>query len=394
MTVSLNISEQGHRQTRRPARRGNLEAKIARAGARIPLGLFVALAFGGLNVAALAQAGSDSSATASKPVSRSFNFSYVVKLDPPRNARRVHVRVPLPDTDQFQTISQLELRAPENINVRKDSKYGDRYAYFTVNPSRVKVPFDIRLTFHVVRFERRTDLTSSVSIPAPFPKGVEPFLQPDNLLPTDDVIGSLSHEQTEGLIDPLKRARKIYEYVLSTMSYGQDGGGRGNGDGVWACTEHDVKCTDFHSLFIAMARAAGIPARFEVGFSFPDQQKLGSILGYHSWAEFYVNGLGWIPLDAAEARQELKKGGYFFGAIDANRVMFSMGRDFPVVPVPQAGRLNYLVYPYVEVDGKPYSDYSIDVFFRETGISSSTPPKRPIFAEGHLQSRRLLHLPS
>jgi hypothetical protein len=394
MIVNLNTPEQGHRQPRGPARREKSNAKIARAGATIRLGVFIALAFGCLDVAALAQAGTATSATVSKPVSRSFNFSYVVKLDSPGNARRLHVRVPLPDTDQFQTISQLELKAPGKIHVRESSKYGDRYAYFTVSPSRVKVPVEIRLTFHVVRFERRTDLTSSVSVPAPLPKGVEPFLQPDSLVPIDGVIGSLSHEQTEGLIDPLEKARKIFEYVLSTMDCGQVGSGWEQGDAVWAFTEHHGNCSDFDSLFIAMARAAGIPARFETGFSFPDQQKLGSILGYHSWAEFFVNGLGWIPLDAAEARQELKRGGYFFGAIDANRVMFSMGRDVPVVPVPQAGRLNYLVYPYVEVDGKPYSDYSIDVFFRETGISSSTPPKRPIFAEGHFQSRRLLHFPS
>jgi hypothetical protein len=386
MTVNLNIPEQRRRQARGPARRGRLKAKIARAGSLICLGLFSALAFGNLHVAAaFAQAG-----RASKHVSRSFTFSYVVKLDPPGDARRVRVWVPLPNTDEFQTISQLELKAPRTVHVREDSKYGDRYAYFTVNPSRLKKPFEIRLTFHVVRYERRMDLTSSADMPGQIPKRVEPFLQPDSMAPIEGGIGSLSHEQTEGLSDPLQRARKIYEYVVSTMSYRHDGSGSGHGDAVWACTEHDRNCSDFDSLFIAMARAAGIPARSEIGFAFPGQQKLGSILGYHSWAEFYVNGLGWIPADAAEEHQDLS----CFGAIDANRVMFSVGRDIPVTPLPQAGPPDYLVYPYVEVDGKTYSDYPIDFFFRETGISSATPSKKPIFAESHQPSRRLLHLPS
>jgi hypothetical protein len=386
MTVTSNIPEQGHRRAYWPAGRGKLKAKIARTGSRIHLGLFIALAFGSLHVdVAFAQAG-----RASKHVSRSFNFSYVVKLDPPENARSMHVWVPLPNTDEFQTISQLELKAPRTVHVREDSKYGDRYAYFTVNPSRLKKPFEIRLTFHVVRYERRMDLTSFADMPGQLPKRVERFLRPDGMAHIEGRIGSLSHDQTEGLSDPLQKARKIYEYVVSTMSFGHDGSGSGLGDAVSACTEHLGDCADFDSLFIAMARASGIPARSEIGFSFPGQQKLGSILGYHSWAEFYVNGLGWIPLDAAEEQQDVS----CFGAIDANRVMFSIGREIPVTPLPQAGPPDYLVYPYVEVDGKTYSDYPIDVFFRETGISSATPSKKPIFAESHQPIRRLLHFPS
>jgi hypothetical protein len=386
MTVTSSIPEQGHRQAYWPAGRGKLQAKIAWAGSRIHLGLFIALAFGSLDVAAaFARAGG-----ASKPVSRSFNFSYVVKLDPPGDARSVHVWVPLPNTDEFQTISQLELKAPKTVHMREDSKYGDRYAYFTVNPSRLKKPFEIRLTFHVVRYERRMDLTSSADTPGQLPKRVEPFLQPHSMAPIEGGIGSLSREQTEGLSAPLQKARKIYEYVVSTMSNRHDGSGSGHGGAVSACTERRGACADFDSLFIAMARAAGIPARSEIGFSFPGQQKLGSILGYHSWAEFYVNGLGWIPADAAEEQQS----GSCFGAIDANRVMFSMGRDIPVSPLPQAGPPDYLVYPYIEVDGRTYSDYPIDVFFRETGVSSATPSKKPIFAESHQPSRRLLHFPS
>ena len=37
--------------------------------------------------------------------------------------------------------------------------------------------------------------------------------------------------------------------------------------------------------------------------------------------------------------------------------MFSIGRDIPVTPSPAAGPLNFIIYPYVEVDGKPFTDY-------------------------------------
>ena len=67
---------------------------------------------------------------------------------------------------------------------------------------------------------------------------------------------------------------------------------RGRGDAVWACNSKHGNCTDFHSLFIGMARAAGIPARFEIEFSLPANVKAGVTTSYHCWAQFYMNGIG------------------------------------------------------------------------------------------------------
>jgi hypothetical protein len=68
---------------------------------------------------------------------------------------------------------------------------------------------------------------------------------------------------------------------------------------IYACEVGRGNCTDFHSLFIGLARAAGIPARFVMGFPLPVGQSEGGITGYHCWAEFYDEGLGWVPLDAS-----------------------------------------------------------------------------------------------
>ena len=68
---------------------------------------------------------------------------------------------------------------------------------------------------------------------------------------------------------PLEKARAIYDYVSQNMSYDKSGTGWGRGDVLYACEAKKGNCTDFHSLFIAMARSQGIPARFEIGFSLP-----------------------------------------------------------------------------------------------------------------------------
>jgi len=102
-----------------------------------------------------------------------------------------------------------------------------------------------------------------------------------------------------------------------------------------------------------MMRAAGIPARFEIGFPLPEDQHDGTVPGYHCWAEFYVEPYGWIPVDASEAWKHQDKKDYFFGAHDDNRVQFTVGRDIRLDPPQQGAPLNYFIYPYGELDGKP-----------------------------------------
>ena len=226
--------------------------------------------------------------------SSSFDFSYVVRVSPSSSAHNVRVWVPLPSTDEFQTISEVRLEAPVRVRMRREERYGDRYAYFMINSSRIQAPFEIRLTFHVVRYERRLDLASAIDPPSPFPKGVAAFLQPDKFVPVDGAIASVARELTQGLASPLDKARSIYGYVVSTMRYDHAGSKAGSGDAARAFQSQSGNSADFHSLFIAMVRAAGIPARFQIGFLLPDGHEEGALAGYHSWAEFYVNGLGWF----------------------------------------------------------------------------------------------------
>ncbi len=328
---------------------------------------------------------------ASSPSSVSFDLSYVVQVKPPAGSRQVRVWIPLPSSDQYQTISQLQLRGPVKVKMRRDPKYGDRYAYFDVDSSQVKPGFEMRLAFHVVRYERRSALTSASDSTRPFPRDVMPFLQADGLVPVDGVIASLSREQTEGISDPLQKARRIYDYVISSVNRDSVGSGSGRGDALRAAESHQGDCTDFQSLFIGMARAAGIPARLAVGFSLPEGQKQGTIPGYHSWAEFYVSDLGWIPVDVWQAAQDPSHRDYFFGALDAHRVMVSVGRDVTLTPTPQVGRLNYIAYPYLEADGKPSPIASMDFFFNAPGFQSAAPTifRHPIFLRSYFSLRRI-----
>jgi transglutaminase-like putative cysteine protease len=55
-------------------------------------------------------------------------------------------------------------------------------------------------------------------------------------------------------------------------------------------------CQDFAHLFIAVARAMGVPARYVSGYIHTPGEKV--VAASHAWAEAWVAGRGWIGFDA------------------------------------------------------------------------------------------------
>ena len=119
------------------------------------------------------------------------------------------------------------------------------------------------------------------------PKEQQEDLQPDVLVPVTGLPADLAAQgDCRARPHPLDKARAIYDYVFTTMKYDKTGTGWGHGDVLYACDAKKGNCTDFHSLFIAMARSQGIPARFEIGFPLPPDKHSAEIAGYHCWSDF------------------------------------------------------------------------------------------------------------
>jgi transglutaminase-like putative cysteine protease len=288
---------------------------------------------------------------------RQFEFTYKVTVPAlPAGSAPLHLWIPLPPSDALQTINRLKIDSPIAHKIQSDREYGNRFAYFVVPTERASVLFDITLRFQATRREHRVALAGAHPaglVPAKFTPEIKRSLAPDHMVPLDGVIAELAHQQLDGTNDPLQQARKAYDYVVATMKYDKTGQGWGRGDAVWACDSKRGNCTDFHSVLIGMMRTKGIPARFEIGFPLPDNKSEGDIPGYHCWAEFYIEGIGWVPVDASEAWKHPDRRDYFFGAHDDNRVLFTRGRDIRLGADQKGAPLNYFIYPYAEQDGKP-----------------------------------------
>ena len=301
--------------------------------------------------------------------SRTFRFTYNFTVkDIPAGAKQVRVWVPVPQTDHHQTARVLNIKAPTKMRMTQEPEYGNRMMYVEIrNPAPGKAEFT--LEYEVTRREySRGDyaqLEREDQTPGVVSASMHRLVAPDNLVPTDGKIKALAVEVTGSQTGTVAKAKAAYDYLFTNMRYDKTGSGWGRGDAVWACDAKHGNCTDFHSPFIGILRADGIPARFDIGFPLPENKDKGDIAGYHCWAEFYSPKIGWIPVDISEAWKAKQKEDYFFGSIDANRVQFSTGRDITLSPKQDGQALNYFVYPYVEVDGKAYEKLDKQFSFEE-----------------------------
>jgi transglutaminase-like putative cysteine protease len=308
--------------------------------------------------------------------SRMFEFTYQAHFPAtPDVSAPVHLWVPYPTKlDAYQTAATA-VSITENVQhaIGHDPEYGDEFIVFNPTPAEVAAGFDAGLRFTVTRKEyvafRDGAAVKRASYAAPSAAVLHRYLQPDKLVPLDGAIADLAKQQTAGANSPLEKARKIYDYVVSTMHYDKSGEGWGRGDAIWACDSKRGNCTDFHSVFIGMMRSSGIPARFEIGFPLPEGKTEGEIPGYHCWSEFYIDGIGWIPVDASEASKNPAKKDYFFGALDVNRVLFTYGRDIRLSADQKGDPLNYFIYPYAEINGQPVKDLKKSFSFRDISAS-------------------------
>jgi transglutaminase-like putative cysteine protease len=199
------------------------------------------------------------------------------------------------------------------------------------------------------------------------------WLEPDRLVPIDGDIKRWAQEVVDaaGAKTDLEKARAIYNHIVATVKYDKSGQGGGAATFIMPVTRGAATARTFMPSSSA-TRALGIPARSAIGFPLPADTGAGQIGGYHCWAKSYAKGIGWVPVDASEAAKDPAKREYFFGAHDENRVEFTIGRDLTLNPKQSGEPLNYFIYTYAEVDGKPFSSIDKSFTYRDTSAPSAS----------------------
>jgi len=306
--------------------------------------------------------------TPGEPVTRTFTFTYEVAIPVlPPGTGPIDIFVPLAIANHSQDILRRDLKTRLPGQEKTESRYRNRFWHGHLEQSDGK-PLSIVVDYLVRRRvwqpQRLAAGTRARSLKER--EELALFLGPNQRMPiSGPLIDQVRAELPKTDPSPLSRTRAIYDYVIDTMEYKKVGTGWGNGDTLWACSQRYGNCTDFHALFISLARAEGIPARFEIGFPIPEDRPAGEINGYHCWTEVYLADVGWFPIDASEAWKHKERRDLYFGTQPADRLQFTVGRDLELGEGHTTGPLNYFIYPHVEVAGQRLDSVQTHFSFSE-----------------------------
>ncbi len=324
---------------------------------------FLALAFILLlNVPAFAEMTAQSSGER-----REFELTYQGEIFLPEDAKKTEVWIPLAGSREGQKILERNITLPVPYKILMEPVYGNEMIHFKTNYTAGPLPF--RIHYHAVVDEAYFE-------EAAVPEDASLYLKSTSLMRVDGKVKEIARSIVPPKGSFLDKARAIYDYVITHMQYDKTTPGWGRGDTERACVIGKGNCTDFHSLFISVAHAAEIPARFKIGFQIPDAAE-GSIAGYHCWAEFLEHRAGgerdsgrfWKPVDASEAWKNPGKRDDYFARFDPNKFLISMGRDIELAPRQKGGPVNIFFYPYVEADGKAVEGaFKTEFYYKEKAV--------------------------
>lgn len=283
---------------------------------------------------------------------RQFEFIYEVLNSDFPLGESVEVYVPIPSNTVGQKILTQSLHSTWQGEIGEEAIHNNRY-YRLRRDAGDSTALEARLSWTIARqpvaaygagkladSQRRKALEADALVPVNH-EILQPIIK--------EIYTNRSNESSAAT------ARAIYDWVVDNVEYKKTGSGWGNGDAFWACNERYGNCTDFHALFISLARSEGIPARFEIGFPVPVDRPEGQIGGYHCWVHFYLPETGWLPIDASEAAKHPEMRESLYGGNPADRIHFSSGRDLVLSEASRKQPLNYFIYPYAEVAGEPWS---------------------------------------
>jgi len=279
--------------------------------------------------------------------SRRFEVVYEVTIDPPEFTSRLEAWIPAPTTSTSQFVGHLKIEADVHPRLTVEPAHKNGMMYLeSLGP--FDAPVSARLSYEIERLEYHGRYAALPDIR---------FLTPAALAPLDGVVAELAEKATHGRNGALAKARGIYSYITGTLHHDSATAGSGRGDVVLACDKKAGDSSDFNGLFVAMARSAGIPARFHVGFALDPMASRGTLAQPYAWAQFYVDDKGWIPVDTFAGRVSTGKRASYFGAIDHDRFELSTGRDIMLSPPQSGAALNFFALPYVEIDNKPIEEH-------------------------------------
>ena len=259
---------------------------------------------------------------------QTFLISYMTDIEIHRAVRpnALYIWMPQPVVSASQRNVRLYSR---NLEPLVENHRGTSLFQFvdTVPGANFRISLSYKVEVYAVESSIRTQTPVRLNEASPVNTI---YVLPSALVPSDNPgIRAQAAQIIRQERFPHARARMIYEWLISTLEIQWQ---PLTGGALEALEEREADSYRAALLFCALARAAGIPALPVAGVLVDRYDNTFR----HYWAEFWLDGFGWIPVDpalgagAAPANFDLREdhARYYFGNLDNQRIAFSRGERF------------------------------------------------------------------
>lgn len=317
---------------------------------------------------------------------RTFELITKVEIADPGKVSRAWIPLPYAlKTDWHMPLGNT-WSSNGKLQVVIEPKYGAEMLYVEWQENE-KAPL-LEVVSRFATRDRTVDFSgSNANMPRLPQSEIKLYTESTELIPTDGLVRETALDITRFAATDIEKARAIYEWIVDNTFRDPKVKGCGRGDirTMLETRYFGGKCADLNTLFVGLARSAGIPARDIYGIRIaPSQQDYKSLglgsnnasKGQHCRAEFFAQGIGWVPVDPADVRKVVleeppgnlqihdpkvifarKK---LFGSWEMNWLAYNSAHDV-VLPHTQT-KLAYFMYPNGETGGKALDQLDPDNF--------------------------------
>ena len=254
----------------------------------------------------------------------SLNLAYYLENT---NVTSQVMELTLPPDNNYQKVVLTKIEPPPmDVTVDRD---GNFLAKYKLKP---KEKIDVNVTGYAEVFSK------------PFTKIVKSLTNEEKELYTQPQgYWEVDNAQIKEKAQELKTAEAIYEYITKNYKYNTkrliEGTLERKGAAAAINDRENLVCTEFTDLFIALARAAKIPAREVEGYAYTQNDRLrplslglynGDVL--HAWPEYWDDDRGWVQIDPTWGTTS---GGLdYFNKMDFNHITFVQRGASSTQPYP------------------------------------------------------------
>ena len=259
----------------------------------------------------------------------------------------------------------------------------------------------VTLTSQIATKDCAVDFSTPAKTPNVDSAELDYFRRSTKFLPTGGIVKDKANEITKGAKTDIEKARAIYEWIVDCTFRDAKTPGSGLGDIRFMLESGNLggKCADLNSLYVGLARAAGLPARdvfgirvakSELGYKSLGASSENVTKAQHCRAEVYLTDYGWVPVDPADVRKVVleeppgnrpledemvkKARTRLFGSWEMNWMAYNFAHDVSL-PGSNGAPVAFFMYPQAEtdegrVDCLDPGNFKYEITARETSLAN------------------------